>query len=107
VISSTIARGRRNAIPQHLEPEEHRQPRPSQRGSTKLGLVDEVVEEKRHVVKEHQRRRRVAHPTCRCGDCGERTTAPSLPAPYERSQDHLCVARVVHLPEVLAALSCS
>ena len=79
----------RNTIPQHLEPEEHRQPRPSQCahcGSTKLGLVDEVIEEKLHVVKEHQRRRRVARPTCRCGDCGERTTAPSLPAPYERSK---------------------
>ena len=79
----------RNAIPQHLEVEEHRQPRPDQCehcGGTKLGIVDEVVEEKLHVVKEHQRRRRVARPTCRCADCGERTTAPSLPAPYERSK---------------------
>lgn len=79
----------RNAIPQHLEAEEHRQPRPDQCehcGGTRLGVVDEVVEEKLHVVKEHQRRRRVARPTCRCADCGGRTTAPSLPAPYERSK---------------------
>lgn len=79
----------RNAIPQHLEPEEHRQPRPDRCGhcgGTKLGIVDEVVEEKLHVVKEHQRRRRVARPTCRCADCGERITALSLPAPYERSK---------------------
>ena len=79
----------RNAIPQHLEVEEHRQPRPDQCehcGGTRLGVADEVVEEKLHVVKEHQRRRRVARPTCRCADCGGRTTAPSLPAPYERSK---------------------
>jgi hypothetical protein len=37
-------------------------------------------------VKEHQRRRRVVRPTCRCVDCGGRTTAPSLPAPYARSK---------------------
>ena len=79
----------RNAIPQHLEPEEHRQRRPDECehcGGTKLGLVDVVVEEKLHVVKEHQRRRVVRRPTCRCADCGGRTTAPSLPAPYERSK---------------------
>ena len=79
----------RNAIPQHLEAEEHRQRRPDECehcGGARLGVVDEVVEEKLHVVKEHQRRRRVARPTCRCADCGARTTAPSLPAPYERSK---------------------
>ena len=85
----TAKRTGRNAIPEHLEPEEHRRPRPNQCehcGGTRLGLVDEVVEEKLHVVKEHQRRRRVRRPTCRCVDCGGRTTAPSLPAPYERSK---------------------
>ena len=79
----------RNPIPQHLEAEDHHQPRPDQCehcGGTKLGVADEIVEEKLHVVKEHQRRRRVARPTCRCADCGGRTTAPSLPAPYERSK---------------------
>ncbi|MFN7701121.1 MAG: transposase, partial [Deltaproteobacteria bacterium] len=37
-------------------------------------------------MKEHPRRRRVVRPTCRCVDCGGRTTAPSLPAPYARSK---------------------
>ena len=79
----------RNAIPPHLEVEEHRQARPERCescGSSKLGLVDEVLEEKLHVVKEHQRRRVVVRPTCRCADCGTRTTASSLPAPYARSK---------------------
>ncbi len=79
----------RNAIPQHLEAEHHRQSRPEQCehcGSRRLGLAEELVEEKLHVVKEHQRRRRVVRPTCRCVDCGGRTTAPSLPAPYARSK---------------------
>jgi len=38
------------------------------------------------VVKEHQRRRVVKRTTCRCRDCGGRTTPRSLPAPYERSK---------------------
>ena len=79
----------RMPIPSHLEAEEHHQPRPSaceHCGSGKLGIVETVVEEKLHVVKEHQRRRVVTRPTCRCADCGKRTTAPSLPAPYERSK---------------------
>jgi transposase len=79
----------RNAIPRHLEAEDHRQPRPEQCehcGGKRLGVAEELVEEKLHVVKEHQRRRRVVRPTCRCVDCGGRTTAPSLPAPYARSK---------------------
>jgi transposase len=45
-----------------------------------------LVEEKLHVVKEHQRRRVVRRTTCRCRSCGGRTTPRSLPAPYERSK---------------------
>ena len=45
-----------------------------------------MIEEKLHVVKEHQRRRVVRRTTCRCRSCGERTTPRSLPAPYERSK---------------------
>lgn len=45
-----------------------------------------VVEEKLHVVKEHQRRRVVRRTTCRCRSCGGRTTPRSLPAPWERSK---------------------
>ena len=78
----------RNAIPEHLETEEH-SVRPSSCehcGASVLDVVDEVVEEKLHVVKEHQRRRIVKRTTCRCRTCRKRTTATSLPAPYARSK---------------------
>jgi transposase len=78
----------RKPIAAHLEAETH-ELRPdvcSGCGSAKLDIVDEVVEEKLHVVKEHQRRRVVKRKTCRCRACGERTTPRSLPAPYERSK---------------------
>ncbi len=78
----------RNAIPGHLEAEEHRL-RPTQCehcGSEELDVADEVVEEKLHVVKEHQRRRVVRRTTCRCRKCRKRTTPASLPAPYPRSK---------------------
>src|SRR5690606_19732920 len=78
----------RSAIPQHLEAEEHRL-RPTHCehcGSEDLDVVDELVEEKLHVVKEHQRRRVVRRKTCRCRTCRKRTTPPSLPAPYARSK---------------------
>jgi hypothetical protein len=78
----------RKPIPSHLEAEEH-ELRPhacAQCGDTGLDVVDELVEEKLHVVKEHQRRRVVHRFTCRCRACGERTTLRSLPAPYERSK---------------------
>ncbi|MCC7536333.1 MAG: IS66 family transposase [Deltaproteobacteria bacterium] len=81
-------RAGRTAIPDHLEPEEHRF-RPetcAHCGSTELEVVDEVVEEKLHVVKEHQRRRVVKRTTCRCRKCRQRTTPASLPAPYSRSK---------------------
>jgi transposase len=78
----------RKALPPHLEAEEHTL-RPAlcgDCGSAALEAADEVVEEKLHVVKEHQRRRIVRRTTCRCRDCGGRTTPRSLPAPYERSK---------------------
>lgn len=78
----------RKPIPPHLEAEEH-ELRPdacAQCGGAALDVVDELVEEKLHVVKEHQRRRVVHRYTCRCRACGERTTLRSLPAPYERSK---------------------
>jgi transposase len=78
----------RKPLPPHLPAEEHAlQPDACAHcGSTALDAADEVVEEKLHVVKEHQRRRVVRRTTCRCRDCGERTTPRSLPAPYERSK---------------------
>ena len=78
----------RKPLPMHLPVEEHafRPTQCEECGGTELDVVDEVVEEKLHVVKEHQRRRIVKRTTCRCRTCLARTTAPSLPAPYERSK---------------------
>ena len=78
----------RKPVPAHLEAEEHalRPVSCAQCGSTALDAADEIVEEKLHVVKEHQRRRVVRRTTCRCRRCGGRTTPRSLPAPYERSK---------------------
>lgn len=78
----------RKPLPSHLPAEEHalRPDACAHCGSTALDAADEVVEEKLHVVKEHQRRRVVKRTTCRCRDCGARTTPRSLPAPYERSK---------------------
>lgn len=78
----------RKPIPDHLEAEEH-ELRPeacSECGGSALDVVDELIEEKLHVIKEHQRRRVVRRYTCRCRACGERTTLRSLPAPYKRSK---------------------
>jgi hypothetical protein len=78
----------RQPVPQHLEPEEHalRPERCAHCGSAALDAADVIIEEKHHVVKEHQRRRVVRRTTCRCRACGERTTPRSLSAPYERSK---------------------
>ena len=78
----------RKGLPSHLEAEEHvlRPEACAQCGGIKLDVADEGVEEKLHVVKEHQRRRVVRRTTCRCRTCGTRTTPRSLPAPYARSK---------------------
>ena len=78
----------RKPLPSHLEVEAH-ELRPetcTHCGSHALDVADEVVEEKLHVVKEHQRRRVVRRTTCRCRTCGGRTTPRSLPAPYDRAK---------------------
>jgi transposase len=78
----------RKPLPSHLEAEEH-ELRPSSCaacGGVALDVADQLIEEKLHVVKEHQRRRVVRRYTCRCRACGERTTLRSLPAPYDRSK---------------------
>jgi transposase len=78
----------RKPVPSHLEAEEHalRPEACGECGSTELDAADELVEEKLHIVKEHQRRRVVRRTTCRCKKCGARTTPRSLPAPYARSK---------------------
>lgn len=78
----------RKPLPDHLEAEEHAA-RPTECGccgSGELEIVDEVVETKLHVVKEHIRKRVVRRKTACCRHCGERTTARSLPAPFARSK---------------------
>jgi len=55
-------------------------------GSTDFEIVDEVVEVKLHAVKAHIRKRVVRRKTGCCRDCGTRTTARSLPAPFARSK---------------------
>lgn len=78
----------RKALPRHLPVDLH-ELKPDECahcGSTALDAADVIEEEKLDVVREHQRRRVVKRTTCRCRDCGGRTTPPSLPAPYERSK---------------------
>jgi len=78
----------RKPLPSHLEAEETvlRPDTCAKCGGTELDAAEELVEEKLHVVKEHQRRRVVRRTTCRCRACGGRTTPRSLPAPYARSK---------------------
>lgn len=78
----------RKSLPQHLTAEETslRPEECGHCGSTEIDAADVVVEEKLHVVKEHQRRRVVRRTTCRCRRCGGRTTPRSLPAPWARSK---------------------
>ena len=78
----------RKPVPEHLPAQEHTV-RPevcSCCGGTALKIIDEEVETKLTVVKEHQRKRVVHRKVARCEDCGERTTATSLPAPFSRSK---------------------
>jgi transposase len=78
----------RKAVPEHLHAEEHRlAPDACEScGSNELDMVDELVEIKLHVVKEHMRRRVVHRKTCACRRCGARTTPRSLPSPFARSK---------------------
>lgn len=78
----------RKPVPEHLQAEEHTvgPTACSCCGGTDLKIIDEEVETKLTVVKEHQRRRVVRRKVARCGSCGERTTATSLPAPFPRSK---------------------
>lgn len=96
----------RKPIPDHLPVEEHTlTPETCQDcGGTDLELVDEVVEVKLHVVKEHQRQRIVNRKTCTCRHCGTRTTARSLPAPFARSKA-TCewLAWLIHMKFVMLA----
>ena len=77
----------RNPLPEHLEVDLHElAPERCSCGCTDFEIVDEVVEEKLTVVKEHHRRRVVRRKTGRCRSCRKRTTPRSLPAPFARSK---------------------
>ena len=77
----------RKRLPEHLVADEHLLvPEQCHCGCTQLDLVDEVVEEKLTVVKEHVRRRVVRRKTGRCRLCNSRITPRSLPAPFARSK---------------------
>lgn len=77
----------RKPLPEHLQVDEHvRYPQLCPCGCTEFDIVDEVVEEKLTLVKEHHRRRVVRRKTGRCKHCRKRTTARSLPAPFPRSK---------------------
>jgi hypothetical protein len=78
----------RKPLPDNLEADKHTTTPDACRhcGGTDLEIVDEVVEVKLHAVKAHIRKREVRRKTCCCRDCGERTTARSLPAPFARSK---------------------
>lgn len=78
----------RKRLPKHLLADEH-ELRPAcciYCGGSELDAADTLVEEKLHVVKEHQRRRVVTRITCRCRTCGGRTTPESLASPFPRSK---------------------
>lgn len=78
----------RKALPEHLPAEEHvvKPDACSLCGSHALEAADEELEIKLHTVAEHLRRRVVRRKTCLCRQCGTRTTARSLPAPFPRSK---------------------
>lgn len=77
----------RQPLPEHLPAETTvLDPEACTCGCRDLDIVDEVVEVKLDVVREHQRRRVVIRKTGRCRACNKRTTARSLPAPFPRSK---------------------
>ena len=78
----------RKSIPEHLPADIHeRSPEACKDcGRGDFEWVDEIIETKIHVIKEHQRRRIVRRKTGCCKHCGVRTTARSLPSPFARSK---------------------
>lgn len=76
-----------NAVPRHLPIDETIcSPAICSCNCTELDIVDEVVEEKLDVVKEHQRRRLIRRLVGRCQKCRRKVVARAPPAPCERSK---------------------
>jgi transposase len=77
----------RKPLPDHLKVDESTvRPDRCPCGCEDFDWVDEVVEEKLHVVSEHQRVRRTRRKTGRCKACGKRTTAQAPASPFSRSK---------------------
>jgi transposase len=77
----------RKPLPDHLRVDESTvRPDRCSCGCEDFDWVDEVVEEKLHVVAEHQRVRRTRRKTGRCKACGKRTTAHAPASPFSRSK---------------------
>jgi transposase len=78
----------RKPLPGHLpaDESESRPEGPCECGCCDIDIVDEVVEVKLDVVREHQRRRVVRRKTGRCRRCGKRRTGPAPAAPFPRSK---------------------
>lgn len=77
----------RKPLPNHLLADESTvRPDRCPCGCEDFDWVDEVVEEKLHVVSEHQRVRKTRRKTGRCKACGKRTTAQAPASPFPRSK---------------------
>lgn len=78
----------RKPLPEHLPADESESwpEGPCECGCCDFDTVDEVVEVKLDVVREHQRRRVVRRKTRRCRKCGKRRTGPAPAAPFPRSK---------------------
>ena len=77
----------RKPLPAHLPVDESTvHPERCPCGCDAFDWVDEVVEDKLHVVAQHQRVRRTRRKTGRCRACGKRTTAQAPPSPFARSK---------------------
>jgi transposase len=77
----------RQPLPAHLPVDESTvHPERCPCGCDAFDWVDEVVEEKLHVVAQHQRVRRTRRKTGRCKACGKRSTAEAPPSPFARSK---------------------
>jgi hypothetical protein len=78
----------RNALPEKL-PRDQSQVRPErcpECGSDDLVVVKHYVEEKLHVVREHQRVRRTVRVVCECDACCTRIVPDAPPSPFARSK---------------------
>lgn len=83
----TRSRNGPNPVPNHLPTDETvLTPDCCTCGCQDLEIIDEVVDTKLDVVKEHQRKRLIRMKVARCSACRKHVTAEPPPAPCERSK---------------------